>query len=100
MGWHRPQMQGKEADVVVLVLGTHPHRTGARGWAAERPNLLNVAVSRARRRIYVIGNRAAWGDLNHFKVLAASRDPWPPRETDWAQPARYAGATIPPGARL
>jgi hypothetical protein len=75
------KMQGKEADVVILVLGTHPHRTGARDWATERPNLLNVAVSRARRRIYVIGNRETWGDLKYFNVLAASLDLWPPRET-------------------
>lgn len=64
--------QGKEADIVILVLGSDPARDGARAWAASRPNLLNVAVSRAKRRLYVIGDRDAWKDHRYFKVLANS----------------------------
>jgi hypothetical protein len=73
-------MQGKEAEVVILILGTHPDRPGARTWAAEAPNLLNVAVSRARRRLYVIGNRQTWGTLSYFAILAARLPAWPPQE--------------------
>jgi hypothetical protein len=62
-------VQGREAEVVVLVLGSAAANAGARRWVAERPNLLNVAVSRARRRLYVIGDRARWEDLRHFDVL-------------------------------
>jgi AAA domain len=62
--------QGKEADIVILVLGSDPAREGARAWAAERPNLLNVAVSRARRRLYVIGSRERWMRQRYFDVLA------------------------------
>jgi hypothetical protein len=63
-------MQGKEADVVILVLGGNPAQPGARAFATRTPNLLNVAVTRARRRLYVIGNRAAWAGEPHFDVLA------------------------------
>lgn len=62
--------QGKEADIVILVLGSDPAREGARAWAASRPNLLNVAVSRAKRRLYVIGDRSAWMRHRYFDVLA------------------------------
>ena len=72
------KMQGREADVVVLVLGGQPDRPRARSWAAERPNLLNVAVSRAGRRLYVIGNRELWKRLPFFGVLADSLPVWPP----------------------
>ncbi|WIX82013.1 AAA domain-containing protein [Amycolatopsis carbonis] len=65
-------VQGQESDVVILVLGTPTSKVRARQWAAEKPNLLNVAVSRAKRRLYVIGNRDNWKDLRHFDVLAAS----------------------------
>lgn len=62
--------QGKEADLVLLVLGSDPARDGARAWAASKPNLLNVAVSRARRRLYVIGDRDAWKGHRYFDLLA------------------------------
>ena len=62
--------QGKEADIVILVLGSDPAREGARAWAASKPNLLNVAVSRARRRLYVVGDREAWGRQRYFDLLA------------------------------
>jgi hypothetical protein len=64
-------MQGKEADVVILVLGGDPDWPGARGFATREPNLLNVAVTRAKRRLYVIGNRDTWSNEPYFNVLAA-----------------------------
>lgn len=72
-------MQGKEADVVIFVLGTDPSQgKGAVGWASGTVNLLNVAVSRAKRRFFVIGNRAEWKDAPYFSTLAARlpAHPW------------------------
>jgi len=63
--------QGLESDVVLFILGGNPARPAAKQWAAQRPNLVNVAVSRARRRIYVIGDHASWSTCRHFDTLAA-----------------------------
>lgn len=62
--------QGKEADVVVLVLGGNPRSPGAKAWAASKPNLLNVAVSRAKQRLYAIGDAQAWSKHSYFSVMA------------------------------
>jgi hypothetical protein len=69
--------QGKEAIAVLLVLGGNPRSPGAKAWAARKPNLLNVAASRAKRRLYVIGNRNAWCRYRHFDTLADRLPPYP-----------------------
>jgi len=62
--------QGRESEAVILVLGApHPTQTGARGWAGGRPNLLNVAVTRAKETIYVVGNRRLWREAGLFREL-------------------------------
>jgi hypothetical protein len=63
-------VQGREAEAVILVLGApYPTQTGARGWAGGRPNLLNVAVTRAKEVIYVVGNRQLWREAGLFREL-------------------------------
>jgi hypothetical protein len=65
--------QGKEAEAVVLVLGAPLEASaGARRWAGYPPNLLNVAVSRAKRRLYVVGSHRAWKDVGVFRTLASA----------------------------
>lgn len=60
--------QGKEADVVIVVTGGGT--AGARDWAAAKPNLLNVAVSRAKSRLYLIGDRSDLQQRRYFDVLS------------------------------
>lgn len=55
-------MQGKEAAVVIMVLGGNSENPAARDWVVSEPNLLNVAATRAKRRFYVIGDRNDWRD--------------------------------------
>ncbi len=64
-------VQGREADGVVLVLGAPAQsQRRARTWAAEAPNVFNVALSRARQSFYVVGSRDAWADVGHGRGLA------------------------------
>lgn len=69
-------VQGREAEAVIFVLGAPDDaQFGARTWAGMSPNLLNVAVTRAQQRIYVIGNRHHWSRAGHFTHLAARLPP-------------------------
>jgi len=66
--------QGKEAAIVFLVLGAAPgaQGAGARAWATGAPNLLNVAITRAKCRLYVIGDAQQWARLDYVRELHAA----------------------------
>jgi hypothetical protein len=78
-GWAKDRVgtihtfQGREADAVILVLGAPgaPQR-GAREWAGATPNILNVAVSRAKQNLYVVGSHRAWSGEGYTSELASS----------------------------
>ncbi|MES0134403.1 ATP-binding protein [Mesorhizobium sp. M0016] len=63
-------VQGREAEAAFFVLGApNAEQRGARAWAGGRPNLLNVAVTRAKEAVYVIGNRTLWKSAGVFQSL-------------------------------
>jgi len=72
--------QGKEAEAVILVLGASAAESrGSRNWAGNTPNILNVAATRAKQVIYVVGHREHWRQAGSFAIAAAELKPavWP-----------------------
>lgn len=60
--------QGKEAREVIFVLGCSHDSKGAVRWAGEKPNILNVAVSRAKRKVVIIGDVSLWKNVPNFST--------------------------------
>lgn len=54
--------QGKEAEEVIFFLGCQPSSAGAIGWVNS--NILNVAVTRAKKQVYFIGDYEVWSRQN------------------------------------
>lgn len=67
--------QGKEESMVWLVLGCDADTRAAAAWAAGKPNLFNVALTRAKHRFFLIGDTAVWAGLPHFAEASAARLP-------------------------
>ena len=68
--------QGREADIVMVVLGSAAGEAGraTRDWASSRPNILNVALTRARSRVHVLGSVTDWSSQPYFDILARRMD--------------------------
>ncbi|MGI4775744.1 MAG: AAA domain-containing protein, partial [Janthinobacterium lividum] len=63
-------VQGREAEAVIFVLGaTARDQHGSRTWAGYSPNLVNVAVTRAKEATYIVGNRDLWKEAGVFREL-------------------------------
>ncbi|MGA8163898.1 MAG: AAA domain-containing protein, partial [Waddliaceae bacterium] len=62
--------QGKQATAVFFVLGADQTTLGSIEWASRKPNLLNVAVTRAAHRFYIIGDYQLWHRWPYFDVAA------------------------------
>lgn len=62
--------QGKEADTVLLCLGVDSNGkgTGAVDRAGERPNILNVAVTRSKEKLYIIADHEVWCRKGYFRT--------------------------------
>jgi hypothetical protein len=62
--------QGKEAEHVVFLLGGNPSSPGViSSFAGAKPNLVNVAVTRAKRRLYVVGDREFWTGASDVRQI-------------------------------
>lgn len=65
-------VKGREAEAVIFVLGAPAmEQAGARNWAGGHPNLLNVALTRAKEVVYVVRNRSNWCHVGVFRELHA-----------------------------
>lgn len=63
--------QGKQAAGVILCLGLDERSKGAASWASSKPNLLNVALTRAKQRFVAVGDGAIWLRQPYFSKLKA-----------------------------
>lgn len=61
--------QGKQAEGVILCLGLDDKTKGAANWASKKPNLLNVALTRAKYRFIAIGDKDIWLKQPYFNEL-------------------------------
>ena len=62
--------QGKEAAEVLLVLGCDNEKgLAAARWVGKKPNIINVAVSRAKYRVGVIGSFELWCKIPHVQII-------------------------------
>jgi len=89
--------QGDERDVMIMSLCAGPDLPpGSRAFLRETPNLMNVAVSRARAVLHIVGNQswAARSGIPHLERLATPaqrplhqenplRSRWYPHESPW-----------------
>ena len=99
--------QGKEANEVIFLLGCDksPEARGAIKWVNE--NIVNVAVTRAKYRLYVIGDEQAWQNSTCVKKAKTILDTFAIRkikaileeqlpEKEQAEALAAASAGLPP----
>ena len=89
--------QGDERDVMIFSLCSGPDMPrGSQHFVSESGNLFNVAVSRARAVLHVVGNRqwSLGSGVNHLIQLAqpskktsetSVEGPWAPHESPWEE---------------
>lgn len=66
--------QGKEADKVYFVTGTDETQNGAIQWSCQKPNLINVAVTRAKKAFVIVGDKERISKLENYDVVANNVD--------------------------
>ncbi|RKR90543.1 caspase domain-containing protein [Micromonospora pisi] len=80
------RFQGSERDIMVVSpVGAHGIRDRTRDWLVHQTNLWNVAITRARSQLVVVGDRSWWsGQRGLLTALAAG--PRPPVAASDATP--------------
>lgn len=72
--------QGKETSIVYLVLGADYKSKSSASWAVSKPNIINVAATRAKDEFYIIGDKQLYKELGSrtieqtFEVLDSFED--------------------------
>lgn len=66
------KFQGKEAKEVIFILGCDKNAMGAVRWV--KPNIINVAATRAKYRLYIIGDYNVWRQSDIFQVTKRIMD--------------------------
>lgn len=72
--------QGKEADEVILLLGCDQDAESAIKWVNS--NIINVAVTRAKYRLCVIGDYQAWKKNKHVRTVKSIIDAYTLKELE------------------
>lgn len=62
--------QGKEADIVYFVVGTDANSDSAANWSCSKPNLINVAATRAKKEFHVIGDYRRLASKPYYATIA------------------------------
>ncbi|WP_353854152.1 ATP-binding protein [Bacillus sp. Bos-x628] len=62
--------QGKEAEIVYFVVGTDENSDGAANWSCSKPNLINVAVTRAKKEFYIVGDYQRISKKQYYQTIA------------------------------
>lgn len=63
--------QGRESPIVFFLLGGNIKREGSKEWVANSANILNVAVTRAKQKIYILGDFDKWKELSYFDIVTS-----------------------------
>ncbi|MCS4464302.1 helicase [Clostridium botulinum] len=57
----------EKTTIVIIYLGVGEDHEGAANWASNSPDILNVAVTRVKNRVIIVGNKKLLGDKEYFK---------------------------------
>ncbi|HFK1785136.1 TPA: AAA domain-containing protein [Bacillus cereus] len=62
-------VQEKEAEIVFFITGTEYTKKTAAKWACKEPNILNVAITRAKKEFYIIGDLQLLKEYPNYQII-------------------------------